>query len=115
MHLCAPCLYRQPAKPTRQWGIRTRFPGIRSPIVGHERDRTGVCNRNDPAARGLTAPSPSYTFTMARRKTLIVTGPLRDRSHTIRVRLDARTVITLGNIKALDFWKQRYPQAQVIA
>ena len=52
---------------------------------------------------------------MPRRKKLILSEPLRDRLHTIKVRLDARTVITLGNIKAFDFWKQRYPQAHVIA
>jgi hypothetical protein len=52
---------------------------------------------------------------MARTKKLILSEPLRDRLKTIKVRLDARTVITIGNMKALEFWKQRYPQAQVIA
>jgi len=28
--------------------------------------------------------------------------------------LDHRTVITLASIKALDFWKKRYPKAVVI-
>ncbi len=51
---------------------------------------------------------------MARKKKLILSEPLRNQLNTIKVRLDARTVITLGNIKALAFWKQRYPQAQVI-
>lgn len=32
----------------------------------------------------------------------------------IKVRLDARTIITLRNLKMLDFWKQRYPNAEVI-
>lgn len=52
---------------------------------------------------------------MARKKKLILSEPLRNRLNTIKVRLDARTVITIGNIKALEFWKQRYPLAQVIA
>lgn len=51
---------------------------------------------------------------MARKKKLILSEPLRNRLSTIKVRLDARTVITLGNIKALEFWKQRYPLAEVI-
>lgn len=51
---------------------------------------------------------------MARKKKLILTEPLRDRFKSIKVRLDARTVITLGNIKMLDFWKQRYPKAEVV-
>jgi hypothetical protein len=54
-------------------------------------------------------------ITMARKKKLILTEPLRNRLKTIKVRLDARTVITIGNIKALEFWKQRYPLAEVIA
>ncbi len=52
---------------------------------------------------------------MSRRKKLILSEPLRDHLKSIKVRLDARTVITLGNIKALEFWKQRYPHAVVIS
>ncbi len=48
------------------------------------------------------------------KKQPILTEPLRNRLNTIKVRLDARTVITLGNIKALEFWKQRYPLAKVV-
>lgn len=33
----------------------------------------------------------------------------------IKVRLDARTVITLSNMGSFAFWKQRYPQAVVIS
>jgi hypothetical protein len=32
----------------------------------------------------------------------------------IKVRLDARTVITLASQKALEFWRQRYPKLEVI-
>lgn len=52
---------------------------------------------------------------MARKKKLIRTEPLRNRLHTIKVRLDARTAITIGDIKVLAFWRQRYPLAHVIA
>ena len=51
---------------------------------------------------------------MARKKKLILGEPLRNRLNTIKVRLDARTVITIGHLKALEFWKQCYPLAQVI-
>lgn len=49
-----------------------------------------------------------------KKKTLVLSEPVRDDQKTIKVRLDARTVITVGNRKALDFWKQRYPSAEVI-
>lgn len=32
----------------------------------------------------------------------------------IKVRLDKRTIITLKDLSALDFWKERYPNLQVI-
>ncbi len=52
---------------------------------------------------------------MARKKkTLILAEPIRDRLKTFKVRLDARTIITLGNPQALAFWKKRYPLAKVI-
>lgn len=62
-----------------------------------------------------TSTAYMRTTTMARKKKLILSEPLRNRLNTIKVRLDARTVITIGNIKALEFWKQRYPLAEVIA
>ncbi|HQV51988.1 MAG: hypothetical protein IPI00_18415 [Flavobacteriales bacterium] len=49
------------------------------------------------------------------RKKLILTQPIKEGLKAIKVRLDHRTVITLANIKALDFWKQRYPKAEVIS
>jgi hypothetical protein len=51
---------------------------------------------------------------MARRKKLILTQPVKEGIKAIKVRLDARTIITLASEKALDFWKQRYPNLQVI-
>ena len=52
---------------------------------------------------------------MARKKkTLILAEPVRDRLRSYKVRLDARTVITLGNLDALAFWKKRYPLAVII-
>lgn len=52
---------------------------------------------------------------MARRKKLILTQPVKDGLKGIKVRLDAKTIITLGSMKMFDFWKQRYPNAQVIS
>jgi len=49
----------------------------------------------------------------AKRK-LILTQPIREGLTAIKVQLDHRTVITLANLKSLDFWKKRYPQAQVL-
>jgi hypothetical protein len=33
----------------------------------------------------------------------------------IKVRLDKRTIITLKDLSALEFWKERYPKLQVIS
>ena len=51
---------------------------------------------------------------MARRKKLILTQPVKEGLKAIKVRLDARTVMTIASLKALDFWKLRYPNLQVI-
>ena len=51
---------------------------------------------------------------MARRKKLILTQPVKEGIKAIKVRLDARTIITLASEKALEFWRQRYPNLQVI-
>ena len=32
----------------------------------------------------------------------------------VRVRLDSRTVITLSDLAKLEFWKERYPNLQVL-
>lgn len=52
---------------------------------------------------------------MARRKKLILTQPVKEGLKAIKVRLDARTVMTVASLKALDFWKLRYPNLQVIS
>ena len=51
---------------------------------------------------------------MARRKKLILTQPVKEGLKAIKVRLDARTIITLASPTALEFWRQRYPNLEVI-
>lgn len=51
---------------------------------------------------------------MPRNKKLILSQPIKEGLKTIKVRLDSRTVITLSKLEALAFWKQRYPNAEVI-
>jgi len=51
---------------------------------------------------------------MARRKKLILTQPVKAGLKAIKVRLDTRTIITLASTKALEFWRQRYPNLEVI-
>lgn len=51
---------------------------------------------------------------MARKKKLILTQPVKSGIKAIKVRLDARTIITLASEKALEFWRQRYPKLEVI-
>lgn len=48
---------------------------------------------------------------MSRAKKTIALPRIKN---AITVRLDHRTVITLANPALLEFWKKRYPQAQVI-
>jgi hypothetical protein len=50
-----------------------------------------------------------------KKKKLLLKEPKRDELKSFKVRLDARTVITLGSMKAFDFWKQRYPNAEIIS
>ncbi len=49
-----------------------------------------------------------------KKKALILTQPVKVGLQPIKVRLDARTIITLASKKALEFWKQRYPKLEVI-
>jgi hypothetical protein len=65
-------------------------------------------------ARDLNRISVSPTAMARKKKTLILTEPVRDRLMSIKLRLDPRTVITLGNSNALAFWMKRYPMAKVI-
>ena len=49
-----------------------------------------------------------------KKRALILTQPVKEGLKAIKVRLDARTVITLARQKALEFWRQRYPKLEVI-
>ena len=49
-----------------------------------------------------------------RKKALILTRPVKEGIKEIKVRLDARTIITVSSQKALAAWKLRYPKLQVI-
>ncbi|HQW05041.1 MAG: hypothetical protein IPH05_11450 [Flavobacteriales bacterium] len=49
-----------------------------------------------------------------KKKQLILTQPVKEGLKAIKVRLDARTVVTLASKKALEFWRQRYPALEVI-
>jgi len=49
-----------------------------------------------------------------KKKALILTQPVKQGLKAIKVRLDARTVITLASQKALEFWRQRYPKLEII-
>ena len=48
------------------------------------------------------------------KKKLVLTQPIKDGLKAFKVQLDHRTVITRARLKALEFWKKRYPQAHVI-
>ncbi len=49
-----------------------------------------------------------------KKKAIILSQPVKEGLKAIKVRLDARTVITLASQKALEFWKQRYPKLEII-
>jgi hypothetical protein len=49
-----------------------------------------------------------------KKKPLILSQPVKQGLKAIKVRLDARTVITLASQKALEFWRQRYPKLEII-
>ncbi|MCC7501067.1 MAG: hypothetical protein IT229_00965 [Flavobacteriales bacterium] len=49
-----------------------------------------------------------------KKRNLILTQPVKEGLKAIKVRLDARTIITLSNLKALEFWQQRYPKLEVL-
>ncbi len=49
-----------------------------------------------------------------KKKQLILSQPIKAGLTAIKVRLDARTIVTLASLRMLEFWKQRYPKAEVI-
>ncbi len=51
---------------------------------------------------------------MGTRKKQVVLTPPERKGKPIKLRLDARTVVLVKNAKALAFWQQRYPKAEVI-
>ncbi|UTW63220.1 hypothetical protein KFE98_03425 [bacterium SCSIO 12741] len=40
---------------------------------------------------------------------------IKEIANNIKVRLDHRTVITLKDMEALAFWKEKYPQLEIIS
>lgn len=52
---------------------------------------------------------------MPRKKpALIFERPIKVGVKEIKVRLDARTVITVSSKKALEGWRERYPNLEVL-
>ncbi len=52
---------------------------------------------------------------MPRKKpALILERPVKKGVKEIKLRIDARTVITVSSQKALESWRKRYPKAEVI-
>jgi hypothetical protein len=50
-----------------------------------------------------------------KKKQIILSQPVKEGIKQIKVRLDARTIITVASQKALEFWRQRYPKLEVIS
>ncbi len=40
---------------------------------------------------------------------------IKEIANNIKVRLDHRTIITLKDMEALAFWKERYPKLEIIS
>jgi hypothetical protein len=49
-----------------------------------------------------------------KKKELILTQPVKEGLKATKVRLDYRTVVTVASAKALEFWRKRYPNLEVI-
>ncbi len=65
------------------------------------------------AARFFVLSSLKNNEAMPRKKTIILTQPVPD-GKTIKVRLDGRTIVHLKSMKTFEFWRKRYPKAEVI-
>lgn len=53
---------------------------------------------------------------MPRKKpAIILERPIKKGLKEIKLRLDARTVITVGSQKALENWRKRYPKLEVLS
>lgn len=49
-----------------------------------------------------------------KKRALILSQPVKEGPKPTKVRLDARTIITVASNKALEFWRSRYPKLEVI-
>ena len=49
-----------------------------------------------------------------KRPAIILERPIKPGVKEIKVRLDARTVITVSSTKALEAWRLRYPKLEII-
>lgn len=49
-----------------------------------------------------------------RRRKLIFERPIKEGVKEIKVRLDARTIITVTTKRAIEMWRERYPKLEVI-
>lgn len=49
-----------------------------------------------------------------KKKAIILSQPVKAGLKAIKVRLDARTIITVASNKALEIWRSRYPKLEVI-
>ena len=48
-----------------------------------------------------------------KKRPLVLERPVKE-GREFKVRLDPRTVITLSSKKALEMWRQRYPNLEVL-
>ena len=49
-----------------------------------------------------------------KKKALVLSQPVKEGLKAIKVRLDARTIITVASNKAREIWRGRYPKLEVI-
>ena len=49
-----------------------------------------------------------------KKKAIVLSQPVKEGLKAIKVRLDARPIITVASNKALEFWRGRYPKLEVI-
>lgn len=49
-----------------------------------------------------------------KKKKPILTEPMRTGPKGFKVRLDARTVITVSTMRSFEDWQKKYPKAEII-
>lgn len=94
-------------EPVSPHGVCCRAGSGRSPRIDARIDPIGMGSSYVMAYQHCSAMPRA-------KKKLILSQPIKEGLKAIKVQLDHRTVITLASLKALDFWKKRYPQAVVI-